>query len=289
MKKPLVKPQVYDHRNLSEYLTAVYEYRKRAEYGFSYEKWAEEMSIKSRSYLRQVALGKKIPAATLLPSLLKGLSLNSEETNYFVALFNQVIAPTPEIKAIYNKEIFKTWTRKIQEVQIQDLTQFLADPMIAHLFTYLSFDDSPSDLAQWSQDLNCDQERIERALKILIWQNLVEGKMDDDGQVMYRTTSPYFTIPSGASQHIRQFHMEGIKQAQASFDGPKEHRKMWSGFVALSEVQHAKAVEIINEFNQQLVAIFNETTIDGKKLYRFNQQLLTISQEVSLVAAKSVK
>jgi uncharacterized protein (TIGR02147 family) len=281
MKVKKSTPIIYDYRDLSEYLREVYKFRKHQESSFSYEKWADEMGLKSRSYLRMIVTGQKSPATNLLPSLLKGLILNPEETSYFVSLFNHQSAPTPEIKAIYTKEIFRAWTRRIQETEVANLAEFLADPVIAHLFTYLSFDDSPSDISQWSRDLNATPERINQALRCLIWQKLVDGKIQDDGQIIYRTSSPIFTIPSGAaSDHVRQFHIEGIKQAHASFDQPKENRKMWSAFVALSGDQHARATDLINDFNKRLVAIFSESTIHGKKLYRINQQMLAVSQKV---------
>ncbi len=281
MKQNPQRPIVYDYRDLTEYLKDFYKYRKRNEPSFSYEKWAEEMGLKSRSYLRYLVLGEKIPSAGLLPSLLKGLQLDDEETSYFITLFNYQSAPNNEIKAVYTRTIFRAWTRRIQEIEIPDISEFLSDALVPQLFTYLSFEDSPSNLDQWSRDLNCDSERIKKALKCLIWQKLVNGAVQENGDILYRAASPYFRVPSGASSiHIRAFHLEGLKQAQAAIQDSPENRKMYSAFFALSPEQFARAQELVQDFNKQLLTIFNEKSIDGKKLYRLNQQLIPVSQIV---------
>jgi uncharacterized protein (TIGR02147 family) len=280
MPKHTVKPLIYDYKDFAEYLNALYKFRKRTEASFSYEKWAEEMGIKSRSYLRSMVLGENAPTLSLVPSLLRGLKLNEEETSYFITLINFQLAPAPEIKAIYMKEIFRRWTRQIQETQIQDIAEFLADPVVPQLFTYLGFEDSPSDIQQWASDLRCSEEQIKNALKCLIWQKLVDGAVQDNGDVVYRTTSPFFRIPSDpANAHLKRFHAEGLKQAQEAAQKSSEHRKMYSAFVALSP-EFAKAQGLIQDFNQQILAIFHEKSIAGKKVYRLNQQLISVSEAV---------
>jgi len=279
-KKPTL-PVVFEYRDLSEYLKDVYKFRKAHENYFSYEKWADEMGLKSRSYLRYLVLGEKTATATLLPTLLRGLKLHEDEVAYFVLLFNFQVAPTADIKAVYTREIFKVWSRRIQETEIKDLAEFLADPLIPQLFTYLSFEDSPADAKQWAQDLNCDIARIQNALKCLIWQKLVDGHVLENGDTLYRTASPFFRVPQNpANTHLRNFHLEGIKQAQDAALGDPENRKLYSTFVALSPEQYTRAQELIRDFNRQLLAIFNERTLNGKKLYRLNQQLVSVSQAV---------
>jgi uncharacterized protein (TIGR02147 family) len=274
-------PIIYDYKDFAEYLNALYKFRKTTEVSFSYEKWAEEMGLKSRSYLRSMVMAEKAPTMTLVPSLLRGLNLSEEETSYFITLINLQLAPTPEIRTIYTKEIFRRWTRRIQEVEIQDIAEFLADPIVPQLFTYLSFEDSPSDIEQWARDLRCSADTIKNALRCLIWQKLVDGKIQDNGETIYKTTSEFFRIPSDShNAHLKRFHAEGIKQAQAAVQENSEHRKMYSAFVALSADQYAKAQMLIQDFNQQVLAIFNEKCIDGKKLYRLNQQLISVSEIV---------
>ncbi|AZZ37762.1 hypothetical protein CIK05_13460 [Bdellovibrio sp. qaytius] len=277
----MTKPNVYEYKNLTEYLKDIYKFRKRTETTFSYEKWAEEMGLKSRSYLRALVLGEKVLAAHLLPALLKGLQLNSDETSFVMLLANLHAAPDNQLKALYSREIFKVWTRQIQEVEITDTVEFLSNPLVPQLFTYLSFDDSPSDTKRWARDLNCSDDEIKLALKCLIWQKLVDGNVLENGEIVYRTIAPYFKVPSSQGNvHIRSFHIEGLKQAQVAMLGSPEHRKMYSAFVALTADQFIQVQKLIQDFNEKVVSLCNDKNIHGKRIYRLNQNLIAVSQTV---------
>jgi uncharacterized protein (TIGR02147 family) len=274
-------PCVFDYRDLSEYLKDIYKYRKATEAGFSYEKWADEIGLKSRSHLRYLVLGEKSAANSMLPLLLNSLKLTEDETAHFVNLFHLQIATTPEIKAVYIRQIFKVWVHHLETTDILNFSEFLSDPIIPQLFAYLSFEDAPTDIQQWSRDLQCDVERVQNALRCLIWQKLVEGRVSENGETSYATTSPYFRIPSSdGNTYLRAFHLEGIKQAEEVARGNPENRKLYSTFVALSSEQYQRAQQLIQDFNLQLLALFDEKTLNGKKLYRLNQQLLSVSAVV---------
>lgn len=275
------KPKVYDYRDLPEFLKALYKYRKNTEGNFSYETWAGEMGIKSRSYLRYLVLGEKPPTHSIIPALVKGLQLSEGEVNYLTLLVNYQIATTDSMRALYLREIYGRWSRNLQETAIQDISAFLSDPLVPQLFTYLSFDDSSSDLEKWAQDFRCSVERIKNALKCLLWQKLVSGEVKEDGRIIYHTENEFFKIPSSpGNSYIRTFHAEGLKQAQEAIHGPTENRKLYSAFMALSDEQFQKAQELIQDFNSQMLAIFNEKSIAGKKVYRLNQQLLSVSEVI---------
>ncbi|MBO9667743.1 MAG: TIGR02147 family protein, partial [Bdellovibrio sp.] len=259
MNKMSVKPNVYEFKTLSEYLRAIYQYRKAVEQSFSYEKWAGEMGIKSRSYLRYLALGEKPPTLSIVPALLQGLKLNDEESTYLLLLVNCEVAPSHGLKALYLREIFNQWTHYIQEIEVQDLGEFLADPLIPQLFTYLSFEDASSDPETWARDFDCELERIDKALKCLIWQKLVDCKVREDGTILYRAANSHFKVPSEAGNgYLKAFHTEGIRQAYEAAQGPSEKRKLYSTFVALSPEQYQKAQALIQEFNGKMLAVFDE-------------------------------
>ncbi|AFY02411.1 TIGR02147 family protein [Bdellovibrio bacteriovorus] len=279
--KTAVKPNIYDYNSLPGFLKALYKYRKSTEEGFSYEVWAGEMGIRSRSYLRYLVLGEKPPTHSVIPALIKGLQLNEDELTYMNILVNFQLATTDSMRTLYLREIYKRCTRNLQETTIQDISAFFSDPLVPQLFTYLSFADSPSNLESWAQDFRSSIERIQNALKCLIWQKLVIGEVKEDGSTIYRTENDFFRIPSSPdNQHVRSFHAEGLRQAQEAVRGPTENRKLYSTFIALSADQFQKAQELIQDFNSQLLAIFNEKSITGKKVYRLNQQLLSVSEVI---------
>lgn len=53
------KPNIFEYLDIISYLSDYYMYRKSIHSGFSYESWAAELELKSRSFLRMMVLGKK--------------------------------------------------------------------------------------------------------------------------------------------------------------------------------------------------------------------------------------
>lgn len=277
-----VRPSIFTYQDVLVFLKDIYKFRKHSVPGFSYDVWAKEMEIKSRSYLRALIMGTKPLQIQLLPNLLKGVTLNDEECGYFVALLHLHLAPTPALKVIYLKEVFTVWNAKARVTQVESVEEFLADSLAPAVFTYLSFDDHSSDVTRMAQDFQCSEHRIQLSLRNLIWNRLVEGSITEEGLVQYQTVTPYFKVPNmPGSSVLKKFHVEGLKLSQQSAELPSELRKLYSTFVALSEEQFKQTQGLIEDFNSKLLGILEDKSVRDKKIYRFNQQLFPVSEKIS--------
>jgi uncharacterized protein (TIGR02147 family) len=282
MMEEMNQPVVFEFQDAALYLKEVYKFRKRGEPGFSYDKWAGEMGFKSRAYLRALILGEKPLSESLLPNFLQGLKLTEEETEYFTLLIRYSIAPTLELRKIYGRQMIGIWKTKLQSVEVKDVAEFLSDPLIPALFTYLSFDDASSDMATLAKDFSCTEDRLQKALRSLIWTRLIDGRVGPEGQVQYQTIETHFRVPSlPGHSSLKNFHVEGLKLAQKAAEMEPANRKMYSCFIALNDKQFQEAQELIQDFNQKLLALFEQDQLGGKKIYRLNQQLFPLSEAVS--------
>lgn len=287
MKQLLLKPRILEYQNILEFLKDTYKYRKQTTVGFSYEKWAGEIGLRSRSYLRALVLGHKPLQESVLPLLLKGFQFNDKELHYFTLLFRLQITPPSELRNVYMREVFSAWKTKIQEVEVTNTVEFLSDPLIATLFTYLSLSTTTSDLMVIAKDLACEPGDIQKALQHLIWSKLVDGVLEEDGSVSYRTIVPFFKIPSlPGNQHIKAFHIEGIRQSQAAVSLSPEVRKMFSSFFVLDRDQLKLVQGLIEDFNQNLLSIVSTPASANnpgteKRIYRLNQQLFPVSESIT--------
>jgi uncharacterized protein (TIGR02147 family) len=272
------KPDIFEYLDLRQYLSDIYKFRKNSEYGFSYEKWAGEMEFRSRAYLRALVIGEKPLHESLLLPLTKSLQLDVERTDYLTMLLRYSLAPSPELKESYGRQLMQKWKVYLQQATIVDIAEFLSDAMIPVIFTYLSFKDASSDLQTMAKVLSCDVQRIQNCLRCLIWQKLVDGSVDEQGQIHYQTVQPFFSVPSQVgSGFIKSFHKEGLKLAENAIEKPSSERKCYATFVAMNEEQFGKFQEMIQDFNQRVLGTFDSPERGDKRIYRLNTQIFAVS------------
>jgi len=273
------KPDIFHYMDLRLFLKDLYLYRKSAEKSFSYEKWAEELGFRSRSYLRALVAGDKPLHESILEPLYKSLGLDEKRSDYLTLLLRYSTAPSDGLRESYGRQLIAQWRSLLHQIQVQDISEFLADPIIPVLFTYLSFQDATSDIVLLSKFLQCDPGRIASAMRCLVWQKLVDGTVQADGQISYKTTAPYFQIPSvPGNDALRNFHREGLRLATEALERPSTERKCYAAFVAMNEEQFGKFQELIQDFNQRLLSICDSSELGEKKIYRFNAQIFPASQ-----------
>lgn len=278
----MTKPNIYEYLDIVLYLKDFYKYRKIRETGFSYEVWAKEIGFKSRSYLRSIIIGEKEFQIGMIQQFIESLSLDPKEVEYFVLLCQYGCKSNNVIRELAGKNLISIWKSKVLKLEIQNIAEFLKDPLIPVLFTYLSFDDSSSKFEDMQKVLGCDPTRLQNALKCLIWQKLVEGSLDECGEVSYKTVQSHFSV-CGASNptFIRNFHLDGLKLAElAATNFPSDQRKYYSSFVALDREQFLTAQSLIKDFNEKILALFNDKNIQGKSIYRINIQAFPVSTQI---------
>lgn len=276
------RPSIFEYLDLKTYLGDVYDYRKQSENSFSYQKWADEMGIRSRAYLRAIVLGEKPLHESIAVNLVRGLHLSEDEIEHLTILLRHETAATPELKKIFSKQLIANWKLKIQQIEIKDSSEFLSDPLLPVLFTYLSFDRTTPAADRMAADLKCSPAELKEALRKLIWLKLIDGDVSEDGAVSYKTIQPFFRVPSTTgSPYLKDFHVKGIQLAEKAADLPPQERKFYSSFVALSEEDFKQAQDLIQDFNQRLLKLFSSTDPNGKKIYRLNVQALPVSEEIT--------
>ncbi|QLY26476.1 TIGR02147 family protein [Bdellovibrio sp. KM01] len=79
-------PDIFEFLNVHHFLEQIYVYRKSIESGFSYQRWADEMGIKDRSYLRQIVTGTRSVNSEMSEKLESNIRFTDLELQYFRAL-----------------------------------------------------------------------------------------------------------------------------------------------------------------------------------------------------------
>lgn len=278
-----IKPQLVEYLDIHLYLKDLYHFRKNTERDFSYESWAAELNIKSRSFLRLVILGKRTLTVPVFQTIIQKLKLTSDEVVYAQVLFQYSFSSESGLKNLYGKELAKQWTAHVNQVVVEDLETFLADPFIPVAFTYFTCDKSSSDVLAVAKILMTTPARIKNAIIALTKLDLLECNVNDKNEIIYRAKQNYFRVPQTPGfNFLKTFHLDGLEQARKAHDLPFNERKFRSLLMTLSQEQIELAERLINDFatgifKQMEMQKISETT----KVYRLNLQLFPVSEVIT--------
>ncbi|MES2802603.1 MAG: TIGR02147 family protein [Bdellovibrionota bacterium] len=274
-------PTIYEYLNISDYLKDIYKYRKANERHFSYDVWAKELDFKSRGHLREIIIGISVLNDQLIPAFLKNLDLDESEIQHFVLLSKYTYANDPSVKASFGKSLISSWKFHLSKIEVIEIQDFLSDNLIPSLFTYLSYNNTLCDIESLAQIFKCQNEQIRNAIKCLVWHKLIDGHLEQDGKIVYKTTKPYFFIPDFANNiYLEKFHKDGLLLAEQAHKEPAGTRKFYSYFLAISESEFLESQKLINQFFDNLIFKYSQNKITNKKIYRFNVQLIPVSDDI---------
>lgn len=276
------EPNIFEYLEIQLYLKEIYKFKKAKLSSFSYDLWATELGFKSRGHLRDIVIGNADLTEKLIPLFTAGLKLDPETSEYFTLLSRYSTASSATTKAVYGKSLIQSWKVKLHQVEVTDISSFLSDAIIPVLFTYLSFDDTSSDITDIAKALNSDELRVQNALRCLVWQKLVDGQINLDGSIKYKVAHAFFKIPDlPGNDFLKDFHIQGLNLAIESHALPSDSRKFYSAFVALDMKQFAEVQNILKESNEKILSLFEKPSLGERKIYRINSQIFPASKLTS--------
>jgi uncharacterized protein (TIGR02147 family) len=276
-------PSLVNYLSLTQFLDDLYRHRKLKEKNFSYETWAQELEIKSRSFLRLVVQGKRPLTETVLELLIKNTPSLKCEERYARLLFRYQTSNQPLMREMYGKELIKYWKQfHEQTLEVADPGLFLSHPLVPALYAYLTVSQVGVQIEKIAEKLKASSNEVQQGLDILRRLNLLDIELDADHDMNLRLKSSHLKVPSNpGDRSLAQFHMDGLEQARAAHDLPFAERKFRSLLVPLSESQIQQAQELINEFAKNVISgLTRPENENSAKIYRLNVQLFPISEEI---------
>lgn len=278
MKKPLV----FDFIDAGSFLKEFYKHRKCTERNFSYESWALELGVKSRSYLRSVIIGKRSLSDQLIPQFCSNLKFTSEESQYFNLLAKYSLCKTIQTRELLAKQLVGFQQKKLQMFEITDSKEFLLDPLSPVVFTLLGEEGVHKNAQSLAQCCDLELCRMQSILVSLLKLKLVTSYVCAvTGDICYSTTCGLFKVPDlPKDQFLNQFHIAGLEQAFKACDMPYEMRRFRSLFFSLNQEDIGTAQNLINEFAVKVLAQFSKKSETRFNVYRLNLQLFPVTQEI---------
>lgn len=267
---------VFDYADYHEYLRDWIEERKSKGLVASYQWLATRMGLKSRSFLRLVALGSKdlSPAATL--KLSQALGHTALEEEYFVVLVALNNCSDLEEKNHHLSRLARVARparKTMLSVQQYDLfNKWFVIP----LWELVTIVDFRGDWKFLSQQLDPPITPVEAryAVDLLREMGLIEPK----GNLYVQKDPTLTTQEELRSQSVRNFQEATMKLAQEALTRhPPSRRHISTLTLGVDTVGYQKIVERIRGFREELVTIAQgHETVD--RVFQFNLQFYPLSR-----------
>jgi uncharacterized protein (TIGR02147 family) len=277
----LVKaPAIWDFVEPIEFLKAHYQYRKVRETGFSFAVWAQEMGIKSRSFLRLVMIGKRGLSEELESLFIENLKLNKSETTYFEHLARLQRASQLSAREYHSREIaklrkkFQLKNHTLDEVNPRDLFDFLSSYRIPRLQVLLTLDGIKKTPANLASLLQVKENEVLQNLRTL--QSLNFAREEENGEWI-ALKAELGTPDALGNIALQSFHRKSLEEAIQSLTLPKQTRRYQSLVMTLTEEQmEGLHQELRNTIENYLQGV--ETPIEiPQKVYQVNLNIIPVT------------
>ena len=264
-----------DHRAL---MRALFEHKKRSEYGFSHRAFARRAGLRSSNYLVLVMKGERNVSPEKAARFADGFGLHKREAEYFVELvaFNQA-KTTAERARCYERVSRFRGHREVHRLTVEqaEYHSHWFIPAIRELAARADFCDDPRWIARTLQPA-ISAAQAKRALAVL--ESLQLLKRDAKGRL--RQAAPIVTTGVGPlAHHVVAYHRSMLERASAALDAvPREEREISAITLCVSHEVMLQLKDRIREFRRELLHIAEQQGAP-ERVVQLNFQLFPMSRK----------
>jgi uncharacterized protein (TIGR02147 family) len=278
MDSPVKRPNVFDYLDALTYLQDYYRFRKATDRAFSYEFWAAELGLNSRSFLRMLVAGKKKISLRFVDAFTALNCPTKAAENYFRHLVKHGQAASAKERQLISSKMLQILRHQTEAQIIDDKLVSISDPLLPRLLSLLSFTDVRATAELCARLLKVSPEKILAALQQLESIHLVERRTEE-GQDVWFSQSEIFHVPDNfGSLDLLKFHEKSLMEALAAFTQPAKLRKYKSLFLAMDDEAMTEFVKLLDEFVSDQLLRFNSKTFGGKRMFQINFNIHPVSE-----------
>ncbi|MES2802189.1 MAG: TIGR02147 family protein [Bdellovibrionota bacterium] len=267
------KPIVFEYLDATSFLSDYYKYRKSLSERFSYEIWADELGISSRSFLRLVVLGKKKISDSYIVKLSEHLFSEKKQKEYFFHLVKYTQKTSLQERQIHSQKMITLIKTDRKELIVKNNSDFLSSPNLPRLLVLLTFKDIHPVVSTFARLMSLPPDQIEDYLHVLERNQLARSEMID-GEKHWFCISEFFSVPDEAgSEFLINFHRASLQEAMAAFSRPKDQRRYESVILPLNATEYDQFNEDFANFLSEQRTKFSANHLDGRGLYQMNYNI----------------
>lgn len=272
------KPSVKDYLNCAQFLQDHYSFEKTQNPKFSYQIWADQLGVKSKSYLRFAVLGKRNLSPVLVAAFSQWFGFSELDKKYFITLVEFCQSEDANLKKVYSKELMTLIRLDPEGFQVKATTPVLGDPIYFHVRDLLSCGDIQHTPQSIADIFKISLESAQKIVGDLQSFNLVETT--PQGTLQAKQDSIRIT-DNFNHENLAYFHKASLQNAINSIGNPVTQRKFRSLNLILNDGEFSEIHDKISEF---LTHVFHEySTISeakGRRIYQLNYNMSSRTSEI---------
>lgn len=276
-----LRPRILTFTSAAKYLCAFYEYRKQIDAKFSYEIWAQEIGVKSKSTLRTICNGQRNVSTQFVELFSHKEKLTNKEMEYFFLLAKTQNTQNISLKKMYLDKIAEQMDLSDKKVDVEKSLKFLGDPILSQIQLIVSFEDFVSTEMNLKQILNIETSKLREALKTLEELGLVEAYFTENKkEKMWKSKAKYFSVTGEIHQEaMNLFHQQTLREAEQVLKMSSLAKRFKSLFFSLSQDDYKDLEETLDLFSNKLKVKYGNNFLKHKKLYKINFQVYPVTDE----------
>lgn len=269
------KPILKDYLNVQQYLEDLYKYRKLHENDFSYETWSEELGINNRSYLRLIVTGRRSLSAPLARQLMERLNFQGSDREYFEALVLYSRARGKEQRNIYGRRLAQLMRGDVKLEPLNNAEKFLIKPLWPRLHTFLSFKDTPRNVAEIAYLMRTSESEVTEGLEVLSKLGLIALTAEGFWQVVHESFKVRDDL---GSLDLLRYHSDSLREAIEAKHMNFNQRRYKSLLMALSESEFQEFLDAFQAFVNESLTRHCHDRLENRQLFQVNFNLHSVSE-----------
>lgn len=252
------KTVLFEYTNYREFLRDWFQEQKETVSKFSYRYFAKKAGFVSANFFKLVVDGKRNLTHESLPKMIKGLTLNKQEEEFFTNLvyFNQ--AKNDAEKNLFFNKILKSKKIKALKPIIKD--QYLLYSQLHHvLIRELLLSEEFNGNYNWIKEkllLKVSKEEVEESVELLQRIGLIEKSKDGKFKQCNTVIS---TGNESDSFILLQYHKKLLEVSSRVIDFlPQEERDISSLTLGVAKSKVSKIKNMIQEFRKQVLEFVSD-------------------------------
>ena len=281
---------LFSYLDPNQFLQDYYRSRKLVEKGFSYEKWAKELGVSSRSYLRQWVCGERDISTKFIPQLVSYLQLNEKEQEYFSYLIQMKKSKTEEEREYYFSKVNRLYKVKDSRVKVVENNHFLYSYLVPRLQVLLNDKESAMTSYQLAEILDEQESTIENLLQQMHQEGFAEKETYGEEVLWFSHMGQFFVPTENQSGFIREFHKQSLAEAVEAIDGkhPSE-RHYESAVINLTEQEYSLVIKKLGDSLQDILDEYRDKPLENKRIYQINTNIIPVSQKIEFKKKQNKK
>lgn len=272
---------ILQYTHILTYFADYYNYRKNKDPLFSYDIWAAELNLKSRSSLRLVRTGKRNITEAFTKKFCQYVQFNLVEKKHFSLLAHHLNDNiSDELKGIFLDKIYESREIEHTFLEADESDHFISHPLAPTVQVLTGFKDIQFTAIQMADLLGVELNQVTEALTLLKQQELVEASTSRT-PTWKSTIKPFKVKKSKSSPSLLRYYTNIMAEAQKSLSSAREDKHYRSLTLAIDPSRVDEAKTEMEDLIRKLKSKYAALEIKDKSLYRINLQLYPITKKVN--------